>query len=261
MNKKLEILLVEDDPVTCKEFINLVDESDDLILVGVTNNASKAMDYIKEMLPDAIILDLELNEGSGNGLNILFDLQTISLAKSPYILITTNNTSTYTYDTARKLGADFIMSKHQENYSPQYALDFLRMISSVIKNKQKLTTQLDNTTESAEHYNRRITRIIMAELDRVGINPKSVGYQYLVDGIKIMSQGPTQNICRLIAKEHNKTDASVERAMQNAINRAWRTTNIDDLLRYYTAKINSYRGNPTVTEFICYYAKKIKSEY
>ena len=49
--------------------------------------------------------------------------------------------------------------------------------------------------------------------------------------------------------------------MQNAINRAWKTTDIDDLLRYYEARINSERGVPTSTEFIYYYANKIRAEY
>ena len=47
--------------------------------------------------------------------------------------------------------------------------------------------------------------------------------------------------------------------MQNAIARAWRTTPIEDLLRYYTARISSEKGVPTITEFIYYYAAKLKS--
>ena len=49
--------------------------------------------------------------------------------------------------------------------------------------------------------------------------------------------------------------------MQNAINRAWAISNIDDLLENYTAKISSSKGVPTLTEFIFYYANKIKNEY
>ena len=49
--------------------------------------------------------------------------------------------------------------------------------------------------------------------------------------------------------------------MQNAIAKAWRTTPIDDLLKYYTAKISSDKGIPTITEFIYHYANKLKIEY
>ena len=60
---------------------------------------------------------------------------------------------------------------------------------------------------------------------------------------------------------YEKNDTSVERAMQNAINRAWRSSDIEDLQRYYTAKVDPLKGVPTMTEFIYYYVNKIKSEY
>ena len=64
-----------------------------------------------------------------------------------------------------------------------------------------------------------------------------------------------------MSEKYGKTEASVERAMQSAIDRAWKTAYIDDLEKYYTARINSTRGVPTLKEFIYYYAEKIKHEY
>ena len=46
--------------------------------------------------------------------------------------------------------------------------------------------------------------------------------------------------------------------MQNAILYAWRISAIEDLTTYYTEKINYETGIPTPTEFIYYYANKIK---
>ena len=46
--------------------------------------------------------------------------------------------------------------------------------------------------------------------------------------------------------------------MQNAIERAWNLTDIDELSKNYTAKINSSKGVPTILEFIYFYANKIK---
>ena len=48
MNRKLEILLVEDDPAACKEIAGHVDDSDDLILIGVTSNSTNAVELIKD---------------------------------------------------------------------------------------------------------------------------------------------------------------------------------------------------------------------
>ena len=94
MDEKLEILLIEDDPEACRDFTEQILDTEDMLLIGVTNNAYKAVDLIKDHLPDAVILDLELHLGAGNGLYVLQELQTLTLPKTPYILITTNNSST-----------------------------------------------------------------------------------------------------------------------------------------------------------------------
>ena len=48
--------------------------------------------------------------------------------------------------------------------------------------------------------------------------------------------------------------------MQNSINRAWSNQNPEELCKHYTAVINYERGVPTLTEFIYYYAAKLKNE-
>lgn len=262
--EKIEILLVEDDLIICEEMTEEIANSDDMLLVATTNNSNTAINYIKDYMPDAVILDLELHEGEGNGLNVLQEIRSLDLTKIPYILITTNNSSTTTHEIARSLGADFIMSKHQENYSTKSVLDFLRIIRPAMKNvHKKSNTFQNNASETPEQHNRRITRRIMTELNHVGINPKSKGYTYLIDAISIITKEKqsTQNITHLIADKYKSSPLNVERAMQNAINRAWKSSSIDDLLNHYTAKINSEKGMPTITEFICYYANKLKNEY
>lgn len=261
MNRKLELLLVEDDVVLCNEMQELIENTDDMILLAVTNDSNKALEHIKDSMPDVVILDLELNLGKGSGLHVLQGLRSLLLSKKPYILVTTNNSSTMTYESVRALGADYIMSKHQEGYSCESVLDFLRIMSPTIQTAHMATEGASGTPETAEQYTKRIRTRIMTELNHVGISPKSVGYTYLTDAIYLMAKQPTQNICTILADKYRKSESSVERAMQNAINRAWKTYDTSELLHYYTAKINSEKGNPTITEFICYYANKLRSEY
>lgn len=261
MNEKLEILIVEDDTLLSKELALLIDNSDDLFLIAVTNDSFKAIEYIKDTVPDVVILDLELHQGKGSGLNVLYNIHTLSLSKKPYILVNTDNSSVITHETARTLGADYIMSKQQEDYSSQSIIDFLRIIHPAIKNIQISSSDVSNTTKPTEQYSKRICRHIMAELNHVGINPKSVGYTYLIDAIYLMVKQPAQSICAALADKYNKSESSIERAMQNAINRAWEIQDMKELMRCYTAKISSAKGSPTLTEFICYYANIIRNEY
>ncbi len=259
MNRKLTILLVEDDKIECKNIEDCINEHEDLTLAGITDDEDIAIKLTEEMLPDALILDLELHYGKGNGLSYLRKLRDIHLPNVPYILITTNNSSMLTYECARDLGADFILYKHQADYSAEKVVSFLKMMKTTIFGKNT-PVEKQAIVESPAEKSKRIDRMITVELDRIGINPKAIGYNYLAEAIKLVMNGEAINLCKTIGTNCDKTDSSVERAMQNAINRAWRTSDIEDLLKYYTAPIRIDKGVPTMMEFVFYYARKIKNE-
>lgn len=261
IERPLTILLVEDDPYSCQELTEAIDLTDDVILAGVTAHADQAVMLVQDYLPDCLILDLELHAGSGNGLNVLQSIRQLALPRPPYVLITTNNSSVVTHEAARNLGADFIFTKHQTDYSAKNVIEFLRMIKDVIQNRTNSIAPNSMSTEAPHIREKRLIRRIHTELDAVGISPKAVGRQYLTDAILLVIDKPEHNLPAAIGKKYGKSDSSVERAMQNAISKAWRTADIDTLYRNYTAKINSEKGVPTITEFICYYANKLKNEF
>lgn len=254
---QLTVLLIEDDKFACEEIHDYIDQFDDICLVNITDDANEALDMVKYYVPDAIILDLELHEGGGNGLLFLSKIHDIALDKLPYILITTQNTSNVTLDATRQLGADFILIKYEKDYSFQKPVELLRLMKNAIQRHSSPNTPFIITPTEK---NRRLTTHIHHELDTIGISPKAIGYEYLTEAIILTIDKPTPNLARQIAKKHSKTPASVERAMQNAINRAWSNGNPEDLARNYTAVINYERGVPTLTEFIYHYASKFKNE-
>lgn len=259
MEKKLEIVIVEDDRSECEELIREIDNApDEFRLVGSTNNSAQAFKLVTETLPDALILDLELHRGGGDGLELLKRMKDAQLPRAPFVLVTTNNISAITHDAARSLGADFIMTKNQSGYSARSVLDFLKITKSSILGRHGRSSAPDDVspTETAM----RVRRRMCAELDKVGISAKSVGYKYLIDAITATMEAPVQHVGNMLGEKYRKTEASVMRAMQNSINRAWSTSDIQDLLDNYTAKIKSDKGVPTVTEFIYFYAQKIKNE-
>lgn len=260
MEKPLSILLVEDDLLECQEMIRQIESTSEVRLAGVTNNIVKALEYVTDSLPDAIILDLELHKGYGNGLSFLDSLKKMKLPVPVYVLVTTNNISYVTHEGARKLGADFIMVKTQEDYSAKCVIEFLISLKNIIHNNKK-NADCSDCTETYQQKQKRIANRIITELDRIGIPPNAVGRKYLIDGIMLIINSQNEKIYAAISAKYEKTGASVERAMQNAIEKAWRTTHIDDLEKFYTARIHSSRGVPTIMEFIYYYAEKIQTEY
>ena len=258
--KTLNILIIEDDVVACRELSQYIEKIDDLKLVGISQDAEKAIDLVQGTLPDVVILDIELHHGAGNGITFLAMLNNLKLPLRPYVLITTNNSSNVTYESARNLGADFIMFKHKPDYSAQYVIEFIRMIQhTLMSRKPSIVEELseeDQFEKNLPIYTRRVYR----ELDWVGISPKNIGYRYLADAILLIIKDSSANVYRELAEANKKSDASVERAMQNAINRAWRHSDIEELLTHYTAKVRSEKGVPTTLEFVYYYANKIKTD-
>ena len=260
MDRPLSVLLVEDEPQDCQEMVSQIEATMGIQLVGVTNNITKAMEYVTDFLPDTIILDLELHKGHGNGLAFLDALKKMELPVSIYVLVTTNNISSITHESARKMGTDFIMVKSQEDYNPKSVVDFLVSLKNVLHSNRK-TSRLSANIDTPEEREQRMMNRIIAELDRIGIAPNATGRKYLIDGIQFVINGQTEKIYSAIATKYNKSDASVERAMQNAIAKAWAVTHIDDLERFYTARIHSSKGVPSIMEFVYYYAEKIKNGY
>ena len=255
---KIKILIIEDDPEICKNFIKCADELNDVLIIGITNNADKALTYIQTGNCDAIILDLDLHFGSESALDILKQLSAIQSELKPYILITTDTSDNTAFEYVRQLGVDFSMSKHQENYSEKNVLDLIRMMKSVIKCNTKNHNFYSSVKKIPESDQKQIADKIMQELNFVGISSKSIGYKYLIEAIYIAINNPKPKLCTTISQKYGKTESSVERAMQNAINRAWKRTDMAELLNHYTARINPDKGMPTLNEFIYYYANRIK---
>ena len=260
IDRQLTVLLIEDDEKACQEIDLYIDTCDDIHLAATTNNTAKALELTKYHLPDAVILDLELHKGSGNGLLYLQELSKLNLTHAPYILVTTNNSSSITYEYARKLGADFILAKYESEYSAQYVVEFLRMMRDVIIDKCVQKAESMQIPSSPELQERKLRQRIQRELNFVGLNPKAVGYGYLTEAIIMVYHQPEANLAATIASKAKRTTSSVERAMQNAIDSAWKHSDIEDLLKYYTARIHSDKGVPTTMEFVYYYANKIKNE-
>ena len=267
MQANINVMIVEDDPSVCRSFAKCFEKTDGITLVKTTASVPDALLYIREQRPDAVILDLELHSGVGNGISFLTSLRQMPASLRPYVLVNTNNSSQTTYDIVRALGAGFVMYKHQEGYSPEAVAEILLSMSVLQQNgssSSNVTTAgtFSNGTpdQTEDENNKELTRRICSALNSVSISPKAVGYRYLTEAIEIFVDEPVTNVSLIIGRRHGKTEASVERAMQNAINRAWASEDMDKLLANYTAHIHSKKAVPTVTEFICYFANKIRNE-
>lgn len=258
MDEILNILIIEDDIRLCMELESKIANSQNYNLQGICNNTSDALNSIHLHPPHIIILDLELHNGSGSGIEILQELNNSSLIFMPFIIICTHNCSSYIHKLARDLGADYIFPKYQRDFSAEAVLDLLSILNDAIISKCNFTKGLFNG--SSHEKKAFLQSLIASKLDCIGISRKHTGYNFLLMAIYISITQPKANYCQILAKEFNQKENSILQAMNRAIISTWKHQDIDILSTYYTATFNLHKGNPTPQEFVSYYRDVIRKE-
>ena len=116
-------------------------------------------------------------------------------------------------------------------------------------------------SELSEEQRERIMERIRTELDLIGIGVRYRGRAYLEEAIFALvnkEKKSSEAVIYQVAEDRKATYGGILRAIQTAIHNAWETSAIEDLQKYYTARINIHTGVPSPTEFIHYYADKIR---
>ena len=260
-NKVINVVLIEDDKVECAKFEQYIKTRNDVKLIGITDSDVEGLELIKKNLPDAIILDIELHNGSGNAnsFGLIESLQKIKFAKKPKIVVNTVVSSNTIYDYLHNKGVDLIFYKKQQNYSIENVINTLVLLSDYSEDVSMTgNIVIDDTKENEA----KISSMINDELNLIGVGLHMQGRKFLHDAIYYLitneDGGERISAVQYLVSKYKRSGSTISRDMQNAILHAWRFSSLEDLETYYTAKINYETGVPTPTEFIYYYADKIK---
>lgn len=257
----MKLLLLEDDKLECKKFKDVATLKSEVEFVTITNSTKEAIQSVRRYMPEGIILDLELNNGSGSGFEFLQELRKMKLSVIPKIVVTTNVCSDSVYEYLHKNKVDFIFYKGQNNYSHENVINTLLLLKD-FNNNDNLNLEIQYNKEDKEETERMLSNIINNELDLIGVGKHLAGRAYLHDSILylIQNQGTENQIptVKYLSAKYKKSASTISRNMQNAIISAWRISAPDDLEKYYTARINIESGVPTPNEFIYYYVDKVR---
>lgn len=252
----ITVLLIEDDTKECDVYKNILKNREDIKIVAVTNSSTKALEEYNIHKPDAIILDLELTDGEGSGFDFIEAMRNISQNKQPKIIVTTNVHSNSVYDYCHNNNIDFVFYKKQKGFSQENVISTILLLKNYEPTNKIISTQTDDDKLEEIIYNK-----INKEMDLIGVGTHLHGRKYLCDSIYfILNSGDNSkvSIVQHLVGKYKKSSSTISRAMQNAILHAWRITPIEDLTKYYTARVNYETGVPTPTELIYYYADKIR---
>lgn len=254
----MKILIIEDDPIDCKNFMDCIKNRKDIDLIATTDSDIDALNFVKFRHPEGIVLDIELNNsvsGHTDSLEFLNNLKKLNLEYQPIIIVTTHINSKRTYDILHKNGVDIILYKDHPKYSAEHVLNkFISLRNSYPK------SSIENLKNELIDMEKKISDCICSEMNLVGVTSNLKGRQYIHDAILYLIQNNTNDIgvIQYLTKIHHRSGNTITNGIQNAIIHAWRVSSLEDLSTYYTAKINHETGIPTPMEFIYYYVDKIK---
>ena len=87
MEKKTRLMIVEDEVEEQNAFVEYLKGQEEIDLVGVTGSAAEALKWNDRYRPDVVILDLELSEGEGSGLDLAPALAAPERPHNPYVMV------------------------------------------------------------------------------------------------------------------------------------------------------------------------------
>lgn len=257
-SKPMKILIIEDDINDCNNFIDCVKSRKDIEIVAITDSDVDGLRYIKTKSPEGIVLDLELNNsvnGNINSLEFLSNMKKMKLKYEPIVIVTTHVNSKRTYDILHRDGVDLILYKDHPKYSCNLVLNhFINLRRTPVE------TTASSVEEIIKEDKDKISDCINHQLELIGITSNLKGRKYIHDAILylIQNEDSDMNVIKYLTTIHKKSATTVTNGIQNAILHAWRTSPIEDLTKYYTARVNFETGIPTTMEFLYYYRDKIK---
>ncbi|MCL2874652.1 MAG: response regulator [Defluviitaleaceae bacterium] len=262
--KPMSIVLVEDDPSACQGFVDCANNRTDIVFVGITDSSDVGLEYVRTKLPEAVILDMELNRGEGSGLEFLERFQKTELSLRPIIVVTTRNRSDLVHEQLHdEHNIEWVFCKLQKGYSPEMVVNHLLKLRAYLHNRKdgEYSANL-RTLESPEKFKKRIMQRIDAELNDFGISSRYKGRKMAEDAIFLLITRDTKDSDSLyheLAKIHKTSYNNIPRNIKTAIEDAWQNhDDIDKLFKIYTAPVRRDIGSPLPTEFIHYYAEKIR---
>ena len=201
----MKILIIEDDKKECLNFIDCSKKRTDIEIVGITDSDEEGLTMVKNLAPDGIILDIELNNstsGNSNSLSFLSELKKLQLPVFPIIIVTTHINSKRTYDLYHKNGADLILYKGQPKYSANYVFNQFILFKEDTPSESKSIHK-----EINENNTNKLSDLINHELDLIGVTPNLKGRQYIYDMILFLIENKNKDnnssaIQYLIKKNH-----------------------------------------------------------
>ena len=254
--RKITIMLADDNKEFLDTLINYLEKHDDLEIIGVAHDGVEAFKKIEETKPDIAIIDGVMPRLDGLGvLEKLKERQNPD--HTPICIVLSVITQDKITQKAMELGADYYIAK---------PFDLDALVSRLRHLKEQLSHPQLQSNKTAINKSINLETKVTGILHEIGVPAHIRGYHYMreaiimaVEDIDVLNY-ITKELYPTIAKKCNTTPSRVERAIRHAIEVAWSRGKVDVINKMFGYTINNHKGKPTNSEFIALIADRLRLE-
>lgn len=131
----LRVFLVEDSVLLHEMVIGAVTDPGRIEIAGCADSERRSIDGVNRSLPDVVIVDICLREGSG--LNVLRSISQMIWIRLPVMIVLTSHPCPECAKACRRLGADYFFDKTTEFEDVSHLLETLAEKKRVATNEMQ----------------------------------------------------------------------------------------------------------------------------
>lgn len=249
-NKKMRILIADDNKDFCDCLSNYISKQDDMEIVSIAHDGNEAVTKIITDNPDVALIDGIMPKLDGIG--VMEKLYAQGKTESTMCIMLTAITGEAITQRAFSLGVKYYIAKP---FDMEMLVARIRQLKEPVVKKGSLDTGICFARQKDVNLEARVTNI----LHEIGVPAHIRGYHYMREAI-ILSIAD-MDVLNYITKELYPAIASrVERAIRHAIEVAWNRGQVEVLDSLFGYTISNSKGKPTNSEFIALIADKLRLE-
>lgn len=228
----------------------------DFEVIGSAYNGKEVLEFMKEEVPDVLLLDIIMPHLDGIG--VLEAMAEMDFERRPHVIMLTAFGHENITRRAVDLGAAYYILKP---FSMESLADRIRQLNGTVASAPVSVASVSSKKSSRRMpLEEEVTEI----LHQIGIPAHIKGYLYLREGIMMVVEdidllgSVTKILYPGVAQRFNTTPSRVERAIRHAIEVAWSRNNIDIIKKFFGYTIKTEKGKPTNSEFIAMMADRLR---
>ncbi len=248
MNDLISVIIADDNPEFCTLLHEYIDRTGDMIVKGTANNGIEAVELIRQLTPDVVVLDIIMPKLDGIG--VLEKISEMPFSKRPIRVVLSAIGKDAVVRSAIELGADYYIMK---------PLDFNDLASHIrrlyeMRDQPKMEQQAAWKSKDAlvsGSGGRNLEQIVTVLINNIGITPNLAGYRILREAVILLANEPAamKSISKLaypvLAERNKMTSRNIDRAIRCAISSARNKQKNDNNCRIITSIFSGAGKNPS----------------